>query len=338
MTGGGGDYQAPRVNGWHAEPAPPGAGRTEEFPPAWAQRTEEFAAPWVQRIGEIPPPWEQPQDPALPWAQRHAGVPPPRVPRQRAAPQLPAAAGRVVLAGSAATARGTIAGRTVVGTVAGGQPGRGTRRRRASRARRVAVAAVLVVPVVAVLTVLATWHGGDSQSLGPAREGAPTSVLNTALPVAPPRSPDTAVSRPTVIAIPSIGVRSTLQALSLRADGSLDVPTDPRRAGWFADGAAAGARGPAVLVGHVDSRAGPGVFFRLGELRAGAKILVRRADQSTVQFRVVRVRTFAKDAFPTQDVYGPTPGAELRLITCGGPFNRVAGSYRDNVVVFAVRA
>jgi hypothetical protein len=43
-----------------------------------------------------------------------------------------------------------------------------------------------------------------------------------------------------------------------------------------------------------------------------------------------------KAAFPTAVVYGPTPLSELRLVTCGGDFDRVAGSYRNNVIVEAV--
>ena len=94
--------------------------------------------------------------------------------------------------------------------------------------------------------------------------------------------------------------------------------------------------GPAVLAGHVDSTAGPAVFWRLRDLAPGDEVLVDRADGTTARFTVTRVERHPKDAFPTDEVYGPTTGAELRLITCGGEFDRAARSYRDNVVVFAV--
>jgi sortase (surface protein transpeptidase) len=99
-----------------------------------------------------------------------------------------------------------------------------------------------------------------------------------------------------------------------------------------------GEQGPAVIAGHLDSLTGPAVFYRLRELTAGDVISVDRADQSRVDFIVSRVEQHAKGAFPTDAVYGATPLSELRLITCGGAFNRRTGHYLDNVIVFASRA
>ncbi|NYF54314.1 sortase domain-containing protein [Micromonospora purpureochromogenes] len=92
-----------------------------------------------------------------------------------------------------------------------------------------------------------------------------------------------------------------------------------------------------MIAGHLDSRRGPAVFARLGELRAGDRIEVWRGGQR-LAFRVTGSLRTRKDAFPTATVYGPTPGSELRLVTCGGAFDRRSGHYRDNVVVFAVAA
>jgi hypothetical protein len=146
------------------------------------------------------------------------------------------------------------------------------------------------------------------------------------------------VAVPVRVRIPSIGVDSPLVQLGVDGDGALVPPTDFARAGWFAEGPTPGEMGPAVLAGHVDSRDGPAVFFRLRDLVAGAEVLVDRIDGTTVRFTVVDAARYPKDAFPTEDVYGPTPRAELRLITCGGEFDRDRRSYRDNVVVTAVRA
>jgi hypothetical protein len=90
-----------------------------------------------------------------------------------------------------------------------------------------------------------------------------------------------------------------------------------------------------VIAGHVDGASGPGVFARLREVAIGDPVLVARSDGSTARFSVSRVVRHPKSDFPTAEVYGPTPGAELRLVTCGGAFDRAAGSYRDNVVVYA---
>ncbi|WP_329012377.1 class F sortase [Micromonospora rifamycinica] len=140
---------------------------------------------------------------------------------------------------------------------------------------------------------------------------------------------------PTRVRVARIGVDSTLTALGLDRAGTLVPPADFTRAGWYGGGPAPGDPGPAVIAGHLDSRRGPAVFARLGELRPGDQIEVWRGDRQ-VPFRVTRTLRTPKDAFPTATVYGPTPGPELRLITCGGDFDRHVRHYRDNVVVFAV--
>jgi hypothetical protein len=144
------------------------------------------------------------------------------------------------------------------------------------------------------------------------------------------------VSLPIRVRIPAIGVDSPLGRLGVDAAGALVPPTDFARAGWFAAGPVPGDIGPAVIAGHVDSRDGPAVFFRLADLAAGDEILVERADGTTARFTVSRTARYPKDGFPTEEVYGPTPRAELRLITCGGEFDADRRSYRDNIVVTAV--
>jgi Sortase domain len=143
-------------------------------------------------------------------------------------------------------------------------------------------------------------------------------------------------SRPPVrIQIPAISVSAAVIRLGLNRDGSMQVPADFGVTGWFAGGPAPGQTGPAVIAGHIDSRTGPAVFFRLRELRAGDRVDVARADGSTVHFAVDSVVRYPKQAFPTEAVFGPAPEPLLRLITCGGSFDRSRGSYRDNVVVTA---
>lgn len=144
--------------------------------------------------------------------------------------------------------------------------------------------------------------------------------------------------QPAAIRIPRIGVASRLVRLGIDSDGALAVPADYARAGWYAAGARPGERGPAVVVGHVDSTRGPAVFYRLRELRPRDLIEVERADGEVVRFAVTSVRTVRKSQFPTRDVYGPTTGPALRLVTCGGRFDRRNRTYLENVVVFAEAA
>ena len=143
------------------------------------------------------------------------------------------------------------------------------------------------------------------------------------------------VAEPVRLRIPAVRIDTPLQRLGRAADRSVEVPTDFGTAGWFADGPRPGQNGPAVILGHVDSRTGPGVFYPLARLAPGSEVLVDRADGSTAAFRVSGVMTVPKTGFPTEQVYAPTLRSSLRLVTCGGPFDHAAGSYRDNVIVSA---
>lgn len=146
-------------------------------------------------------------------------------------------------------------------------------------------------------------------------------------------------SAPVTLAIPAIGVRSTLLRLGLTADGAMETPRPGPtydRAGWYRYSPAPGSLGPAIIAGHIDSaKNGPSVFFRLGSLRPHDTVKVTRADGSVAVFEVDSVRRYSKDRFPTQLIYGDTNRAALRLITCGGRFDTSSRNYVDNIVVFA---
>ena len=122
--------------------------------------------------------------------------------------------------------------------------------------------------------------------------------------------------------------------LGLERDGTLEVPPGGFPAGWFEGAPTPGELGPAVIAGHVHWVDGPGVFWRLRELRRGDPVSFTRRDGSTVRFRVTGTRTFDKHRFPTQQVYGDIDHAGLRLITCGG-YDDGSESYEENLVVFA---
>ena len=142
-------------------------------------------------------------------------------------------------------------------------------------------------------------------------------------------------ARPTRVRIPAIGVDAPVIPLGLDAAGALEVPQDYAQTGWWTGGARPGERGPAVVVGHVDSQTGPAVFFRLTELDPGDEIVIERADGTDARFRMQRAVRVSKSRFPTAAVYGATAAPALRLITCGGAFDRSTGHYVDNTVVFA---
>ena len=142
---------------------------------------------------------------------------------------------------------------------------------------------------------------------------------------------------PVRVAVPSIGVDSGLESLSRDSTGSIQPPVNFDSAGWYSAGVVPGDIGPAVIAGHIDSAVAPAVFARLAELQVGAQVQVTLSDQSTVTFTVDRLEQAPKAQFPTDEVYGPTPTAQLRLITCGGVFDDSTGHYVDNTIVFATR-
>lgn len=145
-------------------------------------------------------------------------------------------------------------------------------------------------------------------------------------------------SAPTAIDIPAIDVHSQLMTLGQKSDGTIQVPPLSRnsRAGWYDRSPTPGQLGPAVILGHIDSKAyGPAVFFKLGALKPGDTVAVQRSDHSTATFRVDKVAEYAKTTFPTRAVYGNIDHAGLRLITCSGTFDPSARSYDENIVVYA---
>ncbi|MDG6101687.1 class F sortase [Dactylosporangium aurantiacum] len=164
---------------------------------------------------------------------------------------------------------------------------------------------------------------------------APTGATGA---TGPPAAVGMGASVPVHLEIPAIGVSTALMELGLNGDGTIAVP--PLRAdapaGWYRHLATPGEVGPAVILGHVDTaRDGPAVFYQLRDLRPGDEVSVRRADGSTAVFGVDRVAQYPKAQFPSAEVYGAADRPVLRLVTCGGTFDRLQRSYRGNVVVFA---
>jgi len=203
---------------------------------------------------------------------------------------------------------------------------------------------VLLV-VAGALAVLGLVLGGAGL-LGSEPPAPAAAVAADPLPTSPPtaaagpRQQPATGSAPASITIPAIDVTSPVDSVGLEPDGTLEVPVPGPaydHAAWYRGSPTPGRVGPSVVLGHVDSAAnGPSVFYDLGRLRPGDRITVTSADRSSRTFAVDAVRSFPKDDFPSLEVYGDTAGPELRLITCGGDFNRSTGHYLDNVVVYAV--
>ncbi|TDQ58333.1 sortase family protein [Actinomycetospora succinea] len=209
--------------------------------------------------------------------------------------------------------------------------------------RRSLVAGAVVLAVLGV--VLLGWAVTHQSGPPPAPVSAGPPPPSSLVAAPPGREVEAAEplgtsSPPATLRVPAIRVDSPVDQVGLNPDRTMEVPAEGSpgydHAAWFRYSVTPGLQGPSVIIGHVDSaEAGPSVFYELGRLRPGDRAEVVRADGATVTFEVTEVAVYPKDAFPTDRVYGPTAGPELRLITCGGSFDRGAGSYRDNTVVFA---
>jgi hypothetical protein len=196
------------------------------------------------------------------------------------------------------------------------------------------LAAGLVVILGGTVGLLLTRH--STPPMRPVAAGVGALPAPTGPIVAAPQSPGPQpVAAPVSLTIPLIGVQTNLITLGLLSNGQLEVPTTTSVAGWYTGSPRPGSVGSSIIVGHIDNTSGPGVFYRLNTLTKGDKIYVKRADGTLAEFSVTSVQSYLKDHFPTEDVYGPVPDAELRLITCGGAFDYATNHYLSDIVVYA---
>ncbi|MCC5477396.1 class F sortase [Streptomyces barringtoniae] len=202
----------------------------------------------------------------------------------------------------------------------------------------------LVAALTWTLLLFGLWLWGRGLTGVPHPTGGPTTGNLFALaPAHAPRLPAPAKplgdAVPQRVDIPQLGVQAPVVRRGLDAQGAVDPPPfdQPGVVGWYGAGTAPGARGAALLVGHVDTETRPAVFYKLSTLKPGETVRVVRSDGKVARFTIDDVRVLPRAGFDAHQAYAPhRPGrAELRLITCGGSFDRAAHSYTANVVVSA---
>ena len=194
------------------------------------------------------------------------------------------------------------------------------------------VVAAFVLLLIGVGFLVANLRGQSAPI--PGHSASQSLAGNAAQANAAGRPAVAARSVPVSIRIPAMGVSVSLSQLGLNADKSPQVPTKFQEPGWYKLGPAPGQMGSAVILGHVDDKNGPAVFFKLGSLKAGDKVDVSLADGAVVHFAVTTVETYAKAQFPSQKVYGSHGISGLQLVTCGGKFDAATGHYLSNVVAY----
>lgn len=202
----------------------------------------------------------------------------------------------------------------------------------------------LLTGVAWAVLLLGLWLWGRESDGGLGGSSAPTTgdVAAVGRPLGmplPPAHDPLDASPPRAVAIPSVGIDAPVVGRGLDRAGAVDPPpfATPGTVGWYDDGAEPGTKGAAIMVGHVDTETEPAVFYGLSATRPGAEIRVTRADGTVAEFTVDDVQVFTRDRFDARKAYGQRQDgrAELRLITCGGTYDRAAHAYTANVVVSA---
>jgi hypothetical protein len=185
-----------------------------------------------------------------------------------------------------------------------------------------------------------SWRGiGTAEPSGPvigfsmARPVTSAPAAKPASPV-PPAAPVVPRSMPVTLSIPAIGVSVPVSELGLNPDNSVEVPANSQEVGWYDLGPSPGQTGSAVILGHVDTYQGPGVFFEVKSLTPGDEVSVTLANGAVAHFAVSSVVLYSKDNFPDEEVYGPHGGSDLQIVTCGGQFDQQTGHYLSNVVAY----
>ncbi|GIJ53131.1 class F sortase [Virgisporangium aurantiacum] len=169
-------------------------------------------------------------------------------------------------------------------------------------------------------------------SAAPSSTGPGVPVADGGLPTAPAEVP------PARLRIPAIGVDARVGPVAVDpATNDFAVPPSVDEVGWYRYGPGLTATaGSVVIAGHVDgAKQGAGAFFKLRELDTGDRIEVLDPAGATVRFTVVAREIYRKSAIPLDRYFARDGGLRLTLITCGGPFDRETGHYRDNVVITA---
>ncbi|CAM5273216.1 class F sortase [Streptomyces sp. NPDC058629] len=203
------------------------------------------------------------------------------------------------------------------------------------RGRRGAYTATATACATAGLSLLAAAYLPHQQPPPAPPSSARAQVQPPTAPTGPGRqAPVLPVSEPVRITARSIGLAAPVEAVGTAKDGSVALPADPGRAGWYTGSPTPGERGNAILAAHLDSTSGPAAFYSLGALRQGDRITVEREDGRDAHFTVTAMHVYAKSSVPSETVYGPTAHPQLTLITCAD-WDRAAKEYRANLVITA---
>lgn len=155
---------------------------------------------------------------------------------------------------------------------------------------------------------------------------------------APAVTPLPAAGLPQRLRIPRLRIDAAVEHVGLAPDGAMDAPKRYDTVGWYKLGARPGEIGSAVMAGHLDSKTGPAIFWRLSELRPGDDIFVRSDDGVERRFVVEESTSYRFDQAPLERIFTAADRVRLNLVTCHGSFDRRSQNYDQRLVVYAALA
>ncbi|MFD1356979.1 class F sortase [Fictibacillus halophilus] len=139
---------------------------------------------------------------------------------------------------------------------------------------------------------------------------------------------------PASIEIPALNVNTEIEKVGRMGNGQMGVPKGFDTVGWFGEGAKPGSPGNAVMAGHVDSKTGPAVFYKLEDLDKGDEVIVKDNDGKPLTFVVTGKEKYDRKNAPVDKIFDYSYGSKLNLITCTGNFNRDEGTHEERLVVY----
>ncbi|MBN3553833.1 class F sortase [Fictibacillus nanhaiensis] len=145
---------------------------------------------------------------------------------------------------------------------------------------------------------------------------------------------DTEGITPSTIEIPALEINTEIEKVGTLKNGQMGVPKGMDTVGWFGDGAKPGSPGNAVMAGHVDSKTGPAVFYKLEDLEKGDEVIVKDKEGKTLTFEVTGKEKYDRKNAPVDKIFDYSYGSKLNLITCTGNFNRDEGTHEERLVIY----
>ena len=134
------------------------------------------------------------------------------------------------------------------------------------------------------------------------------------------------------VSVPQLGVEAPIVRVGVAGSGKMVVPRNPRDVAWLDQGTYPGETQNAVLAGHVSYSGRPGVFADLQGLKSGSLVSVR-LDGKRWDYRVVWNCLFDRRTELAERIMGRTEIPSVTLISCGGVYDRRAGTHTKRIAV-----